>query len=70
MKTITERYGSHKLTIEYKGNDFAQVSVEDLSEFNFPLIFSRHMNYAQANAYLEIFKNIGFVDVVDTAIGF
>lgn len=70
MKTITERYGSHVLKIDYKGNDFAQVSVEDLSCFNFSLIFSRHMTYAQANSYLEIFKAIGFVDVIDTAIGF
>lgn len=59
---ITERYGSHILTITYYENS-AKVTVEDLAEIKFPLIYSDIMTKENANAYLEIFKACGYIEV-------
>ena len=59
---ITERYGSHILTITYYENS-AKVTVEDLAEIKFPLIYSDIMTKESANAYLEIFKACGYIEV-------
>ena len=63
MTTIQERYGSHILTITYFENS-AKVTVEDLAEIKFPLIYSDIMTKEKANAYLEIFKACGYIEVV------
>ena len=63
MTTIQERYGSHILTITYFKNS-AKVTVEDLAEIKFPLIYSDIMTKEKANAYLEIFKACGYIEVV------
>ena len=62
MSTIKERYGSHILTIIYFENT-AKVTVEDLAEIKFPLIYSDIMTKENANAYLEIFKACGYIEV-------
>lgn len=63
MKTITEGFGSYRLRIDYKGNDFAQVTIEDVAQIRFPLMWSRPMTYAQANGALALFKMIGFFEM-------
>ena len=63
MSTIEVRYGSHILTITYFENS-AKVTVEDLAEIKFPLIYSGIMTKENANAYLEIFKVCGYIKVV------
>ena len=63
MTTIQERYGSHILTITYFENS-AKVTVKDLAEIKFPLIYSDIMTKEKANAYLEIFKACGYIEVV------
>ena len=62
MTIITERYGSHILTITYYENS-AKVTVEDLAEIKFPLIYSDIMTKGNANAYLEIFRACGYIEV-------
>ena len=59
---IKERYGSHILTITYFENS-AKVTVEDLAEIKFPLIYSDIMAKENANAYLEIFKTCGYIEI-------
>ena len=48
-KIIKERYGSHILAITYFENS-AKVTVEDLAEIKFPLIYSDIMTKENANA--------------------
>ena len=62
ISTIKERYGSHILTITYFEKS-AKVTVEDLSEIKFPLIYSDIMTKENANAYLELFKECGYIEV-------
>lgn len=64
VKIITERYGHYELEITYH-EKFASVKVEDLSSLKFPLIFSEHMSKEQANVYLEMFKELGYIPIVD-----
>lgn len=63
MTTIKERYGSYVLTITYFENS-AKVTVEDLAEIKFPLIYSDVMTKENANLYLEIFKVCGYIEIV------
>lgn len=65
MRIIKERFGSHVLKIEYRGDDFAQVRVDDLSNLKFPMLFSLPMSYEMANYYLDIFRNCGYVPIVE-----
>lgn len=63
-KTITERYGSYRLTIRYfEDSNKAQVSMENISISRFPLLWSYTMTDEQANAALSIFKSIGFFEI-------
>lgn len=63
-KAITERYGSYRLTIRYFANsNKAQVTMEDVSIFRFPLLWSYTLTDEQANAALNIFKSIGYFDI-------
>lgn len=64
ISTITERYGSHILTITYFKNS-AKVTVEDLAEIKFPLIYSGIMSKENANAYLKIFIEYGYIKICD-----
>lgn len=67
-KTINERYGSHRLSIRYFANDnHAQVTMYDDAELRFPLMWSYMMTDAEANSALELFKVIGYFDMVKTA---
>ena len=60
-KTIEEAYGHYRLKIRYFANsNRAQVSMHDISSFQFPLIWSLPMDDNQANAALDLFKSIGF----------
>ena len=61
---IKERYGHYTMTIDYKGNDFAQVTVHDIAS-NWPLVYSIPMNYKQANAALDLFKAVGFFNITE-----
>lgn len=62
---IKERYGHHTIEIDYRGNDFAQVTVNDIAS-NWPLVWSSGMTYKQANAALELFKAVGFFEYQET----
>lgn len=63
-KIITEGFGSYKMTIRYMKNcNYAQVTVYDESSAR-PLLWSRPMEDMQANAALDLFKEIGYFDIV------
>lgn len=63
-KIITEGYGSHRLVIRYfADSNKAQISLEDISEFRFPLLWSHTVTDDQANAALELFRMIGPFDI-------
>ena len=59
---IKEMYSGYRLTITYH-EKFAQVSIEDLGE-RLPLIFSKTMTKDDANAYLELFRCCGYVELI------
>lgn len=62
--TITEIFGSYRLKIRYFANcNFAQVTMENVAELRFPLLWSIYMNDVQANAALTLFKSIGYFDI-------
>lgn len=63
---IRERYGHHTIEIDYRDNDYAQVTINDLSNIRWPLVWSSGMTYKQANAALEIFKAVGYFDYYAT----
>jgi hypothetical protein len=64
-KIIKERYGHYLMTIRYmEDSNNAQVSMEDLNALRLPLIWSLTMNDESANAALNLFKNIGFFDLL------
>ena len=64
-KTIKERHGHYIMTIRYmEDSNNAQVSMEDLSALRLPLIWSLTMNDESANAALDLFKKIGFFDLL------
>ena len=62
---IKERYGHHIIEIDYRDNDYAQVTINDITS-NWPLVWSSGMTYKQANAALEIFKAVGYFDYYAT----
>lgn len=63
-KIITERHGSHRLTIRYfENSNKAQVTMEDIAALRFPLLWSVPMNDEQANAALDLFKAVGYFDL-------
>ena len=59
---LEERYGSYVLRVRYS-EDGAYVSMYDLGELRFPLIWGTPMTKAQANGAIELFKNIGYFDM-------
>ena len=63
-KIIEYRYGHYKLSVRYpsKEKDFASVTMTDLSQLRFPLMWSSPMTKAQANGAIKLFKNIGYYD--------
>lgn len=61
---IEERFGRYVLKIDYRGDDFAQVTVNDIAA-KWPLIWSAPMTYKQANAALSLFKKVGFFNYID-----
>lgn len=67
MKTIKEAYGPYRLTITYKDHNYAQVTMENVAEIKFPVIWSMGLNYEAANGALELFKAIGYFDIMATA---
>lgn len=53
------------MTIRYmEDSNNAQVSMEDLSALRLPLVWSLTMNDESANAALDLFKKIGFFDLL------
>lgn len=55
------RYGHYILKLRYADDqDFCQVTIEDCSSFQFPLVWSLPMNKAQANKAIERFQESGF----------
>lgn len=61
-KEIEYSYGEYRLKVTYKGNDFAQVSMSDVSVL-FPLIWSYGTSYKKAKEYIKKFKANGFFDI-------
>lgn len=63
-KELFEGYGPYRMKVRYFANcDKAQVTVYNIAEAA-PLIWSRSMPDAQANAALDLFKAVGFFDLV------
>lgn len=63
-KTITEGYGSYRLTIRYLADsNKATVKMEDVSKIRFPLLWVHTLTDNQANAALDIFKAVGYFDI-------
>ncbi len=62
-KHLEYSFGKYRLDVDYKGNDFAQVTMRDVSLFFYPLIWSTDMNYKQANEAIKRFKTTGFFDI-------
>lgn len=60
MKELSYSYGKYILKLDYRGDNFAQVSMNDKAAFQFPLIWSLPMNHEQANKAIEKFKKSGF----------
>lgn len=64
--TVTEGYGAYRLTVRYfADSDKAQVTMEDRSA-RLPLLWSVCLSDSQANGALEIFKSIGYFDLIPT----
>lgn len=63
MKELYYLYGGYRLIVRYCGNDHAQVSMYDLSELHFPLLWSSSMTYQAANGAIKLFKAIGYFDM-------
>jgi hypothetical protein len=63
-KIIDFRYGHYILSVRYPSEeqDFAVVTMKDLSQLRFPVIWSSPMTKSQANGAIELFKQIGFYD--------
>lgn len=63
-KIIEYRYGHFKLSVRYpsKEKDFASVTMTDLSQLRFPILWVAPMNKAQANGAIKLFNNIGYFD--------
>lgn len=62
--TITEGFGSYRLTIRYFANsNKAQVTMENTAALRFPLLWSHPMTDEQANAALTLFQAVGFFDI-------
>jgi len=63
-RTLAFRYGSYVMTVRYMANcNVAQVTIEDISKFRLPLLWSRPMKDEQANGAIELFKSIGYFDM-------
>ena len=60
---ITERYGCYLLTITYREKGFTDVKVEDVSKLRLPLLFATSMTIEQANSYLTLFRNCGYIEI-------
>lgn len=57
-------YGKYRLKVTYpQGKGIAQVSMSDVSELRFSLIWSMTMSLEQASGAIELFKQVGFFDV-------
>ena len=63
MTTLEYRYGPYLLSIRYQGNDYAQVTMYDISELRFPLLWSTGMTYSAANGAKALFESIGYFDM-------
>jgi len=67
-KTITESCGPYRLTIRYfADSNKAQATMENVSLFRFPLLWSYCLTDEQANAALNIFKAVGYFDIQEGA---
>ena len=56
-------HGGYRMKIAWhRDEDYAQVSVYDLGELHFPMIWSKGMTKAQARGAHELFEQIGYYD--------
>lgn len=63
-KTIKEAYGPYRMEIRYLANcNTTQVTMYDVSQLRFPLLWSATLTDEQANAALDIFKTTGFFEL-------
>ena len=53
------RYGGYKMEVEKRGNVF-QVTVYDLGNLRFPLMWSKTMTAEQAKGAIDLFQAIGY----------
>lgn len=64
-KILRYGFGGYRLEVRYDGseNDFAQVTMYDLGELRFPMIWSTSMTKEQAVGAIELFKEVGYFDM-------
>ena len=62
-KIIKKAYGRFRLEVRYTGDDYAQVTMSDVSQLRFPIIWSVGMSKAQARGAIEFFEKVGFFEV-------
>lgn len=63
-KELYEGYGPYRMKVRYfADSNKAQVTVYNIAEAA-PLIWSKTMEDKQANAALDLFKAVGFFDLV------
>ena len=62
-KTIIRTFKGYCLRVRYLEDcDRAQVTMEDLSRFRLPLMWSATLSDEQANGALKLFESIGYFD--------
>lgn len=55
-------YGKYRMSIDRRG-DIAQVSVYDVSNLKYPLMWSKSLTNEQADAAKEMFEAIGYFEI-------
>ncbi len=58
-------FGPYRMTLEPLDAETVQVTVYNVAELRFPLMWSRDMTKKQAEDAKELFENIGFFVFVD-----
>lgn len=61
LAEITYCHGGYRMTVQYYDSN-AQVTMYDLSNLRFPLVWSKTMTKAAARGASAIFESIGYFD--------
>ena len=62
-KIIKKAFGRYRLEVRYTDEDYAQVTMSDVSQLRFPILWSVGMSKAQAKGAIEFFEKVGYFEV-------